>query len=111
MMNPMVPGLAGGKMSSSDPDSKVDVLDGPDVVKRKVKRAYAAPKEVEGNGVLSFIQYVLLPAGALRYGKPHFEVARREGDPLVYDKIEKMQEDYVADVVSGTHESNRCDLH
>jgi len=33
LMNPMVPGLAGGKMSSSDPDSKIDLLDGPEIVK------------------------------------------------------------------------------
>ena len=37
LMNPMVPGLAGGKMSSSDPDSKIDLLDGPDIVKVRVK--------------------------------------------------------------------------
>ena len=61
LMNPMVPGLQGGKMSASDPDSKIDVLDDADVVKRKLKKAQAAPKVVEENGVLSFVEYVLLP--------------------------------------------------
>ena len=37
LMNPMVPGLQGGKMSASDPDSKIDVLDTPDAVRRKLK--------------------------------------------------------------------------
>ncbi|KAI5303062.1 Tyrosine--tRNA ligase cytoplasmic [Ascosphaera pollenicola] len=46
LMNPMVPGLAGGKMSSSDPDSKIDILDTADAVKKKLKKAYAMPKEV-----------------------------------------------------------------
>ncbi|THH14200.1 hypothetical protein EW146_g6115, partial [Bondarzewia mesenterica] len=40
LMNAMVPGLAGGKMSSSDPDSKIDFLDPPEVVRRKIKKAF-----------------------------------------------------------------------
>lgn len=100
LMNPMVPGLQGGKMSSSDPDSKIDVLDGPDAVKRKLKKAHAVPKVAEDNGVLSFVEYVLLPAGRLKYGEPRFVVERRDAEPLVYSDIAKMREDYTADVLS-----------
>lgn len=103
LMNPMVPGLAGGKMSASDPDSKIDVLEDPVSVGKKIKKAYAAQQEVDGNGVLSFVQYVLLPAGALRNGKPQFVVERRDAEPLVYENIEKMHEDYKADIVSPSH--------
>uniref|UniRef100_A0A8D8Y8X7 Tyrosine--tRNA ligase n=1 Tax=Cacopsylla melanoneura TaxID=428564 RepID=A0A8D8Y8X7_9HEMI len=42
-MNPMVPGLAGGKMSSSEEDSKIDLLDPPAVVKKKLKKAFCEP--------------------------------------------------------------------
>ncbi|KAL1632877.1 Tyrosine--tRNA ligase cytoplasmic [Diplodia intermedia] len=100
LMNKMVPGLQGDKMSSSDPDSKIDLLDGPDAVKRKLKKAFAEPKTVEGNGLLSFVEYVLLPAGALEGGKPTFTVQRREGEPLVYTDAEKMKADYAADVLT-----------
>lgn len=105
LMNPMVPGLSGGKMSSSDPDSKIDLLDKPDVVTKKVKKAYCPPKEVEGNGVLSFIEYVLLPAGALKYGEEKFVISReRDGkEDLVYTDIKKLQEDYKNDIVSSDH--------
>ena len=41
LMNPMVPGLAGSKMSSSDPDSKIDLLDDADIVSRKLNKAGA----------------------------------------------------------------------
>lgn len=99
-MNPMVPGLQGGKMSASDPDSKIDLLDTPEVVRKKLKKAVAAPKEVEGNGVLSFAEFVLLPASRLKYGTEKFEVPRREGEPLVYTNIKDMQDDYAADKVS-----------
>lgn len=101
LMNRMVPGLAGGKMSASDPDSKIDVLETPDIVKRKLKKAHAAPKEVEGNGVISFVEYVLLPVSALKDGKQgKFVVERKDGEPLVYRDIETLKNDYKADTVS-----------
>ncbi|TKA65109.1 hypothetical protein B0A49_08704 [Cryomyces minteri] len=82
LMNPMVPGLAG------------------EVVKKKIKKAFAPPKEVEGNGMMSFVEYVLLPAGALQGEGQKFVVERREGEPLVYTNIEKMHEDYKADILT-----------
>lgn len=101
LMNAMVPGLAGGKMSASDPDSKIDILDTADVVRKKLRKAYAAAGEVEGNGIISFVEYVLLPISALRDpdGKGRFVCERREGegDPLVYHDIETLKEDYRAD--------------
>ena len=43
-MNFMVPGLMGSKMSSSDPDSKIDLLDDAKSVERKIKRAFCEVK-------------------------------------------------------------------
>ncbi|KAM0803913.1 tyrosyl-tRNA synthetase [Usnea florida] len=101
MMNPMVPGLAGGKMSASDLDSKIDILDTPEAVKKKLKKAFAVPKEVNGNGLISFVEYVLLPVSALKTkDKGTFVVERREGDPLIYDNIETLKEDYSADILT-----------
>ena len=101
LMNPMVPGLAGGKMSASDPDSKIDVLETPEGVRKKVKKAVAAPKQVEGNGMISFVEYVLLPVSGLQSedGQGKFVVERREGEgePLVYKDIADVKADYTAD--------------
>jgi tyrosyl-tRNA synthetase len=99
LMNPMVPGLQGGKMSSSDPDSKIDVLDNPDVLGRKLKKAHAVPKVVEDNGILSFVEYVLLPASRLQFGEQRFVVERRDAEPLVYKDIAQMQDDYRKDIL------------
>ncbi|KAL8853708.1 MAG: hypothetical protein Q9221_001519 [Calogaya cf. arnoldii] len=66
IMNPMVPGLSGGKMSSSDPKSKVDLLDEPATIENKIAKAFCAPGQVEGNGILAFIQHVLLPYSQLQ---------------------------------------------
>ncbi|EFY95451.1 hypothetical protein MHUMG1_07736 [Metarhizium humberi] len=102
LLNPMVPGLQGGKMSSSDQDSKIDLLDAPEVVSKKIKKAVAAPQVVEENGVLAFVEFVLLPASGLKNGKRSFTVDReRDGlEPLVYDNIAQMQEDYKNDVLN-----------
>lgn len=64
-MSPMVPGLSGGKMSSSEPKSKIDFLDKPAEVKAKLKAAVCTPGQVEGNGVLAFLKWVLIPVQRL----------------------------------------------
>lgn len=88
-------------MSASDPDSKIDILDTPESVKKKLKKAYAVPKEVNGNGLISFVEYVLLPVSALKTkSKGRFVVERREGEPLIYDNVDTLKDDYAADTVS-----------
>ncbi|KAK4099988.1 tyrosine tRNA ligase [Parathielavia hyrcaniae] len=101
LLNPMVPGLHGGKMSSSDPDSKIDLLDSPETVAKKIKKAHAAPQVVEENGLLAFIEFVVLPAARLR-GSGEFRVERERGglETLVYTDIEKIREDYRNDVLT-----------
>jgi tyrosyl-tRNA synthetase len=103
LMNTMVAGLGeAAKMSSSEPDSKIDLLDKPEVVEKKLKKAVCKPKEVEGNGVVAFVEHVIFRAIALRVEREQsFKVQRRDGEPLVYTSIEKLKEDYVADIVSA----------
>ncbi|GFZ44099.1 Phosphoribosylaminoimidazole-succinocarboxamide synthase [Saitozyma sp. JCM 24511] len=83
LMNPMVPGLSGGKMSSSDPKSKIDFLDSPAEVKAKLKAAVCTPGQVEGNGVLAFVKAVLIPVQQLREeqarGRGEVRAARGDG--------------------------------
>ena len=111
LMNPMVPGLAGGKMSSSEPDSKIDVLDSPEEVTKKLKKAQCAPRVVEGNGVLSFVEYVLLPISALKNSNHNnnngdtaakfvIERSQQGEEPLVYTDIGPLKKDYEADIVT-----------
>lgn len=61
LMNPMVPGLTGAKMSSSEEDSKIDLLDNPANVKKKLKKAFCEPGNITDNGVLSFSKHVIFP--------------------------------------------------
>jgi tyrosyl-tRNA synthetase len=82
-------------MSASDPNSKIDLLDKPDVVKSKLKKAVCAPQEVEGNGVLSFVEFVLFPIAQLG-GKSTFHVPRPEkyGGPVDYSSFEELKAAY-----------------
>lgn len=101
LMNPMVPGLQGGKMSSSEPDSKIDFLDSPDVVKKKMRKVPLVPRETENSGIFSFIQYVLLPASQLQRNEtPEFSIEQGEGDFRIYNDIEALKDDYRDDKVS-----------
>ena len=63
-------------MSSSDPNSKIDFLDSPELVRKKLKLAFCEEGNVEDNGVLSFVQAVLIPVSQLR-------IDRLKGDTLL----------------------------
>ncbi|XP_068622581.1 tyrosine--tRNA ligase, cytoplasmic [Battus philenor] len=91
LMNPMVPGLTGGKMSASEEDSKIDLLDNPAVVKKKLKKAFCEPGNITDNGVLSFTKHVIFP---LMNAEETFKVCRAEeyGGDIEYAKFEDLEE-------------------
>ncbi|KAG5842316.1 hypothetical protein ANANG_G00176330 [Anguilla anguilla] len=88
MMNPMVPGLTGGKMSSSEEESKIDLLDNKVEVKKKLKKAFCEPGNVQNNGVLSFVKHVLFPL--------HAEDEKWGGDKT-YTVYEEVEQDFSAE--------------
>lgn len=106
LMNPMVPGLGqGGKMSASDPNSKIDVLDDPKQVRKKVNSAYCAPGEVEDNGLIAFIEYVIQPIQELRAEKDNvfkLDIDRPEkyGGPISFDSLDQLKADYASGKLS-----------
>ena len=119
-MNAMVPGLQGAKMSSSDPSSKIDFLDPPETVRKKVKGAFCEEGNVADNGVLAFAKAVLIPVSELRleqlangagegagqrpFSTPDapagtvFSIARDErwGGPLHYRSYEQLEAAFAA---------------
>lgn len=46
-------------MSSSEEDSKIDLLDTPAGVKKKLKKAFCEPGNTDDNGLLSFVKHVI----------------------------------------------------
>lgn len=102
LMNTMMPGLAGGKMSASDPNSKIDLLDTPDQVTKKLRKAECAQRVTEGNGIIGLVEHILLPFANLSASssKGEFAVERHEGRPLIYSDIAKLKADFEADVLT-----------
>jgi tyrosyl-tRNA synthetase len=99
LMNPMVPGLTGNKMSSSDPDSKIDMLDDAATVKRKIAKAFCEEGNVDNNGLLSFLRYVIFPLLELKVGpgaETIFTINRdaKFGPPIVYKNYDDVHRDF-----------------
>ena len=89
-MNPMVGGLSGDKMSSSDENSKIDILDTAKKVQKKLNKAHCIEGVVEDNFFIDFSRVVLFPwLGDL---KEKFIIDRPEkyGGQIVYDSYDAL---------------------
>lgn len=105
LMNKMVPGLGqGGKMSASDPNSKIDVVEDPKVVKKKIGAAFCEPKVVADNGLIAFLENIVQPIQELKTGKDgvldfHIDRPEKYGGPITYTSMEQLKADYAADIL------------
>lgn len=60
LMNAMIPGLGqSGKMSSSEPNSKIDFFDTDKQIKKKINKAFCVDGQIEGNGVLAILRSII----------------------------------------------------
>ncbi|MDD3083675.1 MAG: tyrosine--tRNA ligase [Candidatus ainarchaeum sp.] len=93
IINPLIPSLnQSGKMSASDPNTKIDLLDDKTVIQKKLNKAYCPEKEVNENGVLAFCKYVIFKK--LENENKKFFVERPEKfggniEFLNYEELEK----------------------
>ncbi|MCH0628404.1 tyrosine--tRNA ligase [Kocuria palustris] len=100
LMNPMVPGLGeGGKMLALDPNSKIDVLEDPAVVAKKIKKAFCQPGQVEGNGLIAFLENVVQPIQELLneqdgYFKLDIDRPEKFGGPIAYLLLDQLKQDF-----------------
>lgn len=76
------------------------MLDKPEDIRRKIRKAVVSPRVIEDNGLLALVQYILLPTAGLK-GKREFGICKQEStEPFMYGDIETIHEDYKNDVVS-----------
>lgn len=92
VFTPLLSGLAGGKMSSSEISSKIDLLDDEKALKKKIDNAYCPAGETENNGLLTFIQHFTFPHKNL------FTLKREQkyGGNKVYKNYKELEKDFVA---------------
>ncbi|XP_036302288.1 tyrosine--tRNA ligase, cytoplasmic isoform X2 [Pipistrellus kuhlii] len=79
----------------AEKESKIDLLDRKEDVKKKLKKAFCEPGNVENNGVLSFIKHVLFPL------KSEFVILRDEkwGGNKTYTAYLDLEKDFADEVV------------
>lgn len=96
VMTPLIPGLIGVKMSSSDPKSKIDLADTENEVNDKIKTAYCEPGIVENNGVLAFMKYVIMVIKQDKGEKLLIERPEKFGGNLSFSTYEEIEDAYAS---------------
>lgn len=94
VMTPMLPGMQGTKMSSSEEKSKIDILDDEETVKKKIQKAHC-PVSVEDNGVLAFLKYVIMVNKKDHEKKLEIKRPEKFGGNLTYNNYEELEKDYL----------------
>ena len=95
IMNPMVPGLVGKKMSASDEKTKIDLLDDEKIIMRKLNKAECVTGNPD-NGVMAFLKYVIMTIKNDNKEKFIIERPKKYGGNLEYNNYEKVEKDFVA---------------
>ncbi|KAK1220532.1 hypothetical protein PQX77_016700 [Marasmius sp. AFHP31] len=104
-------------MSPSDPNSKIDFLDSPEVMKEKINAAYCQEGNVKVNGLLAFtnagdshLQDVLVnpfisidvPEGTIFI----IDRAEKSGGPIHYQSYREMEDDFALKKIYPKHLKN-----
>ena len=78
------------KMSKSDPDSAIFMLDTPKDIKRKINKAYCPPNEIIENPVLEYCKYIIFELIDV------FKIERPEkyGGDVSYTTYDELEKDY-----------------
>ena len=102
LMNSMVPGLRfekktdydTDKMSSSDIDKKISLIDTKNIIKTKVNKCYCLQGDVEDNCLLSVTESIIFPC--LKLKGLNFTINRRPeyGGPMTYIEFEDLKNEF-----------------
>lgn len=94
LMNPMIRGLVGEKMSSSIDNTKIDTLEEEFEVIKKINKAEC----VEGdpnNGIMALLQYLIFVLKNDRNEKFIVERPEKFGGNIEYTKYEEVEKDFI----------------
>lgn len=102
LMNPLIPGLGeSGKMSSSEPNSKIDFDDTDEVIRKKINKAFSKDGVSDGNGLLAILKFIVFPK--LAKDKRVFVIDRPEqyGGKITYKSYEDVESDFEKEKLSS----------
>ncbi len=95
ILNPLIPGLIGKKMSSSDEKSKIDLIDSEERVHEKLNNAECIAGNPD-NGLLAFTKYVIMTIK--KDNKERFVVEREKkyGGDLEFSDYEEIEKAFIS---------------
>ena len=94
LMNPIIPGLIGEKMSSSMPGSKIDALDDEATVNKKIKEAVCEAGN-PNNGIMAFLKYVIFTIKKDKKQSFIMERPEKFGGNAAYHSYEQLEKDFI----------------
>lgn len=95
IINPLIPGLIGKKMSASDERSKIDLMDDAETIKKKLNDAECIAGNPD-NGIMAFLKYVIMTIKQDNKEKFIIKRDKKYGGDLVYSNYEQVEKDFVA---------------
>ncbi len=98
LMNPMIKGLTGEKMSSSVSASKIDILDDEQTIVKKVNNAEFIPGSVN-NGIMQWLKYIIFPVIDDKKGSLLIERPKKFGGNLSYKSYEELEMDVISNKI------------
>ena len=78
------------KMSKSNPDSAIFMLDSRDDIKRKINKAYCPPKIINENPILEYCKYIIFE----RYDTFSINRPEKYGGDVEYSSYGDLEKDY-----------------
>lgn len=95
LLNPIIRGLVGEKMSSSIESSKIDLLDDESTVNKKINKADC----IEGdpnNGIMAMMKYLIFVLKSDKNQKFTVERPAKFGGDKTYHSYEELEQDFVS---------------
>ena len=94
VMNPMIPGLIGKKMSASDPRTKIDLTDEEEVLKQKINNAECVAGNPD-NGIMNFLRYVLMVIKEDKKGKFIVKRDKKYGGDMEFNDYSEIEQAFI----------------
>jgi len=89
----MLLGLNGTKMSKSDPDNAIFMDDTPGEIKRKIRKAFCEPRNIEVNPIMEYIKYVIWPR------EKEFELHSKHDGTTSYSDFLELEKDFLNGII------------
>lgn len=94
ILNPLIPGLVGEKMSASIEKSKIDLLDDEEIVKKKINDAECVSGN-PNNGTMVFLKYVIMTLKKDKKEEFIVERPQKYGGNLKYTEYVDIEKDFI----------------